>query len=86
MEDRSLYKLLRPLIWLCYAVLAILAVKYLMSHVLSWFMPFIIAFFVSRLALPLARWMKKKLRFPHGVACVTGTVLVMLAAIVVVGL
>lgn len=86
MEEKSLYKLLRPLIWLCYAVLAILAVKYLMSHVLGWFMPFIIAFFVSRLALPLARGLKKKLRFPHGVACVAGTILVMLAVIVVVGL
>jgi sporulation integral membrane protein YtvI len=78
--------LLRPLIWLCYVVLAILAFKYLMSHVISWFMPFIIAFFISRLAIPLARLMRRKLRFPHGVACTVGTILVMLAAILAVGL
>ena len=41
---------------------------------------------MSRLAVPIARKLKKNLRFPHGVACVTGMILVMLAAIVVVGL
>lgn len=86
MEEKSLYKLIRPLVILCYLVLAILALKYLMSHVIGWFMPFIIAFFVSRFALPISRGMVKKLRFRRTPACIVSTIIVMLLCLLIVGL
>ena len=85
MENKSLEKLLRPLLIIIYLILGVLAFHLFVKYLFGWFLPFIVGFVVSRLALPLCRWMKKKLKFKNGIASGLSAVIMLVAVLVVVG-
>ncbi len=84
MEKKSLEKLARPLLIIVYILLGVLAFHLFVKYLFMWFLPFVIGFAVSRLALPLCRWAKKKLKMKNGIASALSAVLMMIAVLAVV--
>jgi sporulation integral membrane protein YtvI len=85
MEQKTVYKLIRPLVIIIYVILGAIAFKLFMEHVFKWVLPFIIGFFLSRLALPLSEFMKKKLKTGRRFSCIASSVIVLLACVLAIG-
>lgn len=85
LEKRSLEKLARPLLIIVYLILGVLAFHLFVKYLFMWFLPFVIGFAVSRLAIPLCRWGKKKLKMKNGLASALSAVLMMITVLAAVG-
>lgn len=85
MEKKSLEKLARPLLITLYVILGVLAFHIFVKYLFGWFLPFVVGFVVSRLAVPLCKVLKKKLKFGNGLASGLSAVLMMIAVLTVVG-
>lgn len=86
METKTVYKLIRPLIIIIYVILGVFAFRLFMEHVFRWILPFIIGFFLSRLALPLVRLLNSKLKISKRLSCITASMVVFFGCITLVGL
>ncbi|MDD6261905.1 MAG: sporulation integral membrane protein YtvI [Clostridiales bacterium] len=85
MEKKPIEKLVRPLLVLIYVFLGAAAFHVFTKYLFMWFLPFVIGFAVSRMALPLSRAMEKKLKFKNGLASAAASVIMMIAVIAAVG-
>ncbi|MBR4941437.1 MAG: sporulation integral membrane protein YtvI, partial [Clostridia bacterium] len=85
MEKKSLEKLARPLLIIIYVAVGVLFFHLFVKYLFMWFLPFVIGFVVSRLAIPFCRWLKKKLKFKNGIASAVSAMLMMLALLAVIG-
>ena len=85
MEKKSLEKLARPLLIILYIIIGVLVFHIFVKYLFGWFLPFVVGFVVSRLAVPLCKTLKKKLKFRNGLASGLSAVLMMIAVLAVVG-
>ena len=69
-------KHVRFLLTLLYVALSLLGIYFFFKYVFSWFLPFIIAFFLSRIIEPPVSFLTRRLKIPRPVASALCTLLV----------
>ena len=86
MEKDKIYKLIKPVVLIIYIVLGIIAFKLFVEYALKWISPFLIGYLLSRAALPLARWLCKKLKLRFKFSAFLGITVVILFCFVCIGI